>query len=66
MKYTIIYSEVIRRASMHSTCVKFDRVETDNIAELIQNDKYQGNVDFVFEGWPRQEDEDEKKLINKD
>ena len=57
MKYTIVYSEIIRRGTMTSTTVKCDRVETNNLVELIKK-QYDGVVNFIFESWPKLEGEE--------
>ena len=64
-KYTIIYGEVIRRANLHSTLIKFDRVECEpsELAKLIDDDKYCGGVEFIFHGWPQQEGEAPQQQI---
>lgn len=64
-KYTIIYGEVIRRANLHSTLIKFDRVECEpsELSKLIDDDKYCGGVEFIFHGWPQQEGEHPQREI---
>lgn len=57
-KYTIIYSEVGQCGSHSYSIIKFDRIETDNLAELLKQEKYISNTWFVFEGWPKQEGEE--------
>ena len=59
-KYTIIYSEVIRRGNMHATVVKMERVETNDIANFIKGPPWDGNVAYIFIGWPEQEGENAK------
>ena len=51
-RYTIIYGQQVGRANMQATLIKFDRVETNNLKSLIEDDKYCGNVAYIFEGWP--------------
>jgi hypothetical protein len=51
-RYTIIFGVPVGRGNMHATAIKFDRVETNNLKSLIEQDKYCGNVAFIFEGWP--------------
>lgn len=46
-KYTIIYSLKYPISSV----VCCDRVETDNISELLDTEKYCGSVWYVFDGW---------------
>jgi hypothetical protein len=50
-KYTIIFSEFVTRGNMRSSIVKFARVETDNLPELMKAEEY-SNTNFVFVGWP--------------
>ena len=50
-RYTIVYSYVHRRATMSYTTSHYDLVETDNLKELISLEKYDGCVNFIFEGW---------------
>jgi hypothetical protein len=56
-KYTIVYSEVIRRGSMHTTIIKMERVETNDIAKFIDGPPYNNNVAYIFVGWPLEEGE---------
>jgi hypothetical protein len=58
LKYTVVYGEWYSRGSMRGSVTKFDRVETEDLAMLLKNEKYDGNVWFVFEGWPLQEGEE--------
>jgi hypothetical protein len=51
-RYTIIYGVPVGRANMRATLIKFDRVETNNLKDLIEEDKYNGAVAYIFEGWP--------------
>jgi hypothetical protein len=56
-KYTIVYSYVTRRGTTSFTAVEKDRIETDDLAKLIATEKYDGCVNFIFEGWPKLEGE---------
>ena len=56
-KYTIVYGEWFSRGSHRGSITTYERVETNNLAELLKQDKYDGNVWFVFEGWPKEEGE---------
>ena len=56
-KFTIVYSECFTIGSHRSCMVMYDRVETDNLSKLIIDGKYDGNVHFIFEGWPKLEGE---------
>lgn len=53
-KYTIIYGEWFNTGSKRNSITKFDRVETDSLSKLLDQDKYSGNVWFVFDGWCEQ------------
>lgn len=53
-KYTIVYGEWFSVGSHRNSVTKFDQVETDNLKELLKQDKYDMNVWFVFDGWPNQ------------
>ena len=63
-KYTIVYSEYWGRGSQRHSVVRSDRIETDNLSGLIATEKYDCNTHFIFEGWPKQEGEDEKREEN--
>lgn len=56
-KYTLIYGSPIGRGTMHVMRIGLDRVETEDIAALLKNEKYNGNVYYVFEGHPKMEGE---------
>jgi hypothetical protein len=56
-KYTIVYGEWLQTGSHSNTITKFDRVETDNLRELIKDDRYSCSIWFIFEGWPELEGE---------
>lgn len=58
LKYTVVYSEWHHRGSMRGSMTRFDRVKTEDLAMLLKDEKYDGNVWFVFEGWPLQEGEE--------
>lgn len=64
-KYTIIYSEPIRRGSHTFQYIKSNRVEVepDKLASLIEGDPYWSNVQFIFDGWPLQEGECPQQTI---
>jgi hypothetical protein len=55
-KYTIGYIEC-RQIVGHRSIVKYDRVETDNLKELLESYKHSTNTSFIFEGWPKVEGE---------
>lgn len=56
-KYTIIYSEHVGPANHRNSVVRLDRVETENLEELIKVSKYNGCSHYIFEGWPALEGE---------
>jgi len=56
-KYTIVYANVFRIGGHTNYITSFDRVETDDLSKTLKQDKYNGNTCFVFEGWPKQEEE---------
>ena len=45
---------------MHATVVKMERVETNDIANFIKGPPWDGNVAYIFIGWPEQEGENAK------
>jgi hypothetical protein len=49
-KYTIVYGEWFNRGSMRSSLVRFDHVETDNLTELVKQEKYERNIWYIFDG----------------
>lgn len=49
-KYTIVYGEWFNRGSLRHSITHYDHVETDNLKEILDQDKYNGNIWFVFEG----------------
>ena len=51
-KYTIIYVQV--KHSMRTTTVHSDKIESDDVAKLIEAEKYKGNVCFIYDGWPEE------------
>lgn len=53
-KYSIVYGEWFNIGSYRHSIVKLDFVETDNLAELILQEKYNNNIHFVLEGWVEQ------------
>ena len=57
-KYTIIYSVFSQYGSHTNSITRYNRVETDNLTKLLEDDKYSANVWFVFEGWPKLEGEE--------
>ena len=56
-KYTIVYADTKMIGSHMNSITKFDRVETDDLAKLLE-EEYDGAIWFVFEGWPKQEGEE--------
>jgi hypothetical protein len=50
-KYTIVYGHYFQTGTHTSSVTRFDRVETDNLIELLKSDKYNCAVWFVFDGW---------------
>ena len=56
-KYTIVYGIWGQCGSHRYSCTRFDYVETDNLKKFIQQEKYDANVWFIFEGWPKLEGE---------
>jgi hypothetical protein len=55
--YTIIYAAQAAYQSAMCKVPKFDRVQTNNLKDLLSQEKYYGKVFFVFEGWPELEGE---------
>lgn len=56
-KYTIVYAVFFNVGSHRHSTTRFDRVETDNLSALLEQDKYNANTWLVFEGWPKLEGE---------
>ena len=56
-KYTIIYGVSGQCGSHSYSTVHMDRVETDDLSKLVDDDKYGGNLHYIFEGWPKLEGE---------
>lgn len=50
-QYTIIYGVWFTVGSHRQSTTHCDWVETDNITEFIKQEKYNGNIWFVFDGW---------------
>jgi hypothetical protein len=58
-KYTIVYG-VSGRCGSHSYSIPhFDRIETDDLNTFCNQDKYFGNIHWIFEGWPKIDGEDD-------
>lgn len=53
-KYTIVYGEWWNSGSHRHSITRFEHVETNDIAELLNQDKYGSSVWFVFDGWCEQ------------
>ena len=53
-KYTIVYGEWWNVGTHRASRTAYDHVETDNLKKLLFDDKYEGNVWFVFDGWPEE------------
>ena len=57
-KYTIVYGEWFNIGSQRHSLVKYERVETDDLANLIKTEeRFDCNTHFIFEGWPKLEGE---------
>jgi hypothetical protein len=50
-QYTIVYGDWFMVGSNRNSITKYDKVETDNLKDLLDDDKYFGNLWFVFDGW---------------
>jgi hypothetical protein len=51
-KYTIIYSVEVGSTIGTRFCIPtLEHVETDNLAELIRQEKYDCMTHFIFDGW---------------
>ena len=55
--YTIIYGVSCQRGSHSFMVPHIVRVQTTDLKDLLSQEKYYGNVFFVFEGWPELEGE---------
>lgn len=57
-KYTIVYNKFWSTGSHCQSITRFDRIETDDLAKFIMQEKYNGKWCFIFEEWPKEEREE--------
>lgn len=56
-KYTIIYSDYVGHFNHRIGMVQYIRVATDNLSELLEEEKFVDNIYYIFNGWPKLEGE---------